>query len=116
MKRDNDYVRELLFEMEAHDDIFMLATLTMGASVEETKRYQHAKLLCDAGFFHEVNDGVYRMTNQGYDYLESVRSNVVWEKTKAGAAEIGGATLGIMRDLAVAYLKQEAKAKLGIDL
>ncbi len=88
----------------------------MGASPEETKRYQHAELLCDAGFFEAVNEGVYRMTNQGHDYLEAVRNNTIWEKTKVGASVIGGATLNIMKDLAVAYLKQEAKAKLGLDL
>lgn len=116
MKRDDDFIRQMLLELEASDDIFLLAPLTMGSTEEEVKRYQHAELLCDAGFFEARNDGVYRMTNQGYDYLEAIRSNAVWDQTKRGAAAIGGATLGIMKDLAVAYLKQEAKAKLGIDL
>jgi len=116
MKRDNDFIRELLFEMEAQDDLVMVAPLFMGASEEETKRHHHAQLLCDAGLFQKEGNGTYRMTNQGYDYLESIRSPKVWEKAKAGASAIGGATLGIMGELALAYLKQEARDTLGIDL
>lgn len=116
MKRDDDYIRQLLLELEESNSLYLVAPLAMRASAEELKRHQHAELLCDAGFFEAVNKGIYRMTNQGHDYLEAVRSNVVWEKTKKGVASVGGATLGIVKDLAVAYLKQEVKAKTGIDL
>lgn len=56
------------------------------------------------------------MTNQGYDYLGVIRSNSVWDKTKKGAAEIGGTSLGILRDIEVAYVKQAAAEELGIKL
>ena len=55
------------------------------------------------------------MTNQGHDYLEAIRSDTVWNKTKQGAAEVGGMTLGMMKDLAIAYFKQEVAGKLGIN-
>lgn len=118
MKRDNDFIRNLLFEMEEFDDIVMEIPWDISSNAEEKKRYHHAQLLCNAGFFQEIepDSGVYRMTSQGYDYLESIRSNNIWEKTKAATAEINGATLGIMGDLARAYLKQELKAKLNIDI
>lgn len=64
----------------------------------------------------EVNRGVFRMTNQGHDFLAAVRSDTIWSKTKAGAGMLGGVTLGIMRDIALEYLKQEAKKVIGIDL
>ena len=88
----------------------------MNPSAEVLKRHQHAELLCDAGFLLAVREGVYRMTNQGHDYLAVVRSDTIWKKTKSASAELGGVTLGIMKDMAVAYLKQEAKQKLGLDL
>lgn len=95
----------------------MIASLAIGADEAELKRHQHAQTLCDAGFFHEVTDGgVYWMTNQGYDYLECIRNDQIWEKTKGAAAQMGGATLGILREIAAAYLKQEARSKLGIEL
>ncbi|MEP6355829.1 MAG: DUF2513 domain-containing protein [Hyphomicrobiales bacterium] len=116
MKRDDEFIRELLFEFEASNDLYLIAHVSQSASDDDKKRYLHAELLCDAGFFEAVNKGLYRMTNQGYDYLEVIRDNSIWEKTKSGAELIGGATLGILKELAVAYAKDAAKTKLGIDL
>lgn len=116
MKRDDDYIRQMLMDMEASDDIHMVAALHINASPEGLKRHEHAELLCDAGLFQRVNKGVYRMTNQGHDYLAAIRSDTVWSKTKQGAAKVGGASLGMLKDIALAYVKQEAAQKLGIDL
>ncbi|WP_412050248.1 DUF2513 domain-containing protein [Hoeflea sp. Naph1] len=116
MKRDDDYIRQLLLESEASSEPYLMAVQHLSMTTEEQKRHQHAELLCDAGFFEAVNKGVYRITNQGHDYLAAVRSDTVWNKTKESAGQLGGVTLGIMRDLAVGYIKQEAKIKLGIDL
>ena len=48
-------------------------------------------------------------------WKRSERTNI-WNKTKDGAAEIGGATLVMMKDMAVAYLRKEAAERLGIPL
>jgi hypothetical protein len=117
VRRDNEYIRELLFEIEAEPSHLFLAPLTLGGSEEEAKKHYHAELLCDAGFLSQENEGgVYRMTSQGHDYLDAIRSDTVWKKTKDGATAIGGATLGMLGELAKAYLKQEAAEKLGITL
>jgi len=116
VKRDDDFIRSLVLEAEASKDIYLLAVMTLNPDPEDLKRHFHAELLCDAGFFEAVNDGVYRMTNQGHDYAQVIQSNEIWEKTKSGAATLGGTTLGMMRDLAVGYVKQQAAEKLGIAL
>ncbi len=116
MKRDDDYIRKLLLDMEASDDLYLHIYLPHNMAPDEEKMHQHAELLCDAGFFEAVKKGVYRMTNHGHDYLAVIRSDSAWGKTKKGAAKIGGASLGIMKDIAIAYVKQEASEKLGIDL
>lgn len=116
MQRDDDYIRNLLFEAEDSSEPYIMAVQHLSMSIEEKKRHQHAELLCDAGFFQAVNKGVYRITNQGHDYLAAIRTDTVWNKTKEAANQLGGVTLGIMKDLAVAYVKQEAKTKLGLDL
>ena len=116
MKRDDDYIRTLLFEMEASSTPFMLAPMHHSMSATELKRHQHAELLCDAGLLQASQSGVYRMTNQGHDFLEAIRSDDMWNKTKQGAAAVGGATLGILRDLALAYVRQRAETLLGVDL
>ncbi|WP_263626499.1 DUF2513 domain-containing protein [Xinfangfangia pollutisoli] len=56
------------------------------------------------------------MTAKGHDFLDAIRNDTVWNKAKSGAAAVGGMTLGMLKDLAVAYLKQETAAKLGISL
>jgi hypothetical protein len=53
---------------------------------------------------------------EGHDYLDAIRSETIWNKTREGASKLGGVTLGIIKDLAVAYIKQEAAYKLGITI
>lgn len=116
MKRDDDYIRELLFEAEASDQPYLLAVLAMSPSEADLKRHMHAIWLSDAGFFQEVNKGVFRITNQGHDYLAAIRDDGVWQKTKAAASTAGGVGLGVMKDIAVAYVRQELSDRLGIAL
>jgi len=116
MKRDDDLIRDLLFEAEASNQPYLLAVMTISPSEEELKRHMHANWLCDAGFFQEVNKGVFRITNQGHDYLAAIRDEGVWKKTKEAASSAGGVGLGIMKDIAVAYVKQELSSRLGLSL
>jgi hypothetical protein len=47
------------------------------------------------------------MTNQGYDYLELIRRDTIWEKVKETGTKLGtGMTTGIIRDLATKYIKK----------
>lgn len=116
MKRDDDYIRQLLLELEASPETSVLSALAIGSDEEEEKHHYHLQLLCDAGLMTEVQPGVFRMTNQGHDFIAAIRSDTIWSKTKAGAGELGGVTLSILKDIAISYLKQEAKRTLGIDL
>ena len=111
MKRDDDLIRELLFEAESSDD-----PLFGPFDDEDETGYAHAILLCDAGFFHEVHGGIFRLTNQGHDYLAAIRDDGIWQKTKEAASTAGGVGLGVMKDIAVAYAKQELSTQLGLSL
>lgn len=115
MKRDDDYIRELLLEAEESARANILATTYMNADEDTLKRFMHAKWLADAGLFLEEKKGVFRITNQGHDYLAAIRSDTVWNKTKESAQVVGGVTLGMMKEIAVGYARQEL-AKLGIPL
>lgn len=116
MKRDDDLIRDLLFEAEASDQPYLLAVMSMNPSEADLKRHMHAVWLSDAGFFQQVNDGVFRITNQGHDYLAAIRDDSVWKKTKEAASTAGGVGLGVMKDIAVAYVKQELSNRLGLPL
>jgi hypothetical protein len=38
------------------------------------------------------------------------------KRTKEGATKVGGWSFGLLKDLATAYIKSEAKGRLGLDL
>ncbi len=116
MKRDEDLLRQILLDAERSDESYVVISQTISQPIENRKFGHHVALLCDAGFMKPVSNTHFRMTNQGYDYLQAIRSETIWSKTKQSAADVGGMTLGMMKDLAVAYLKQEAADKLGIKL
>lgn len=116
MTRDDEYIRDLLMEIEADEDPHVYIFEAMSPSKEDLKRNYHIELLCDAGLMTFRAGSTYRLTNDGHDYIEAIKSNTVWKKTKDGAAQVGGATLGMMKDMAIAYLRQEAAEKLGIAL
>ena len=116
MKRDDDFIRQLLLECEQSDDIHLVARLLLNPSNDELKRYHHIRLLCDADYFAAVSEHVYRMTNQGYNYLEAIKNETVWAKTKEEVTKLGGATLDMIKDIAVTLLKRELAEKFGISL
>ncbi len=117
MKRDDELLRALLIEFESQEDWLILVTKALNVSSEERRKQYHINLLCDAGFMRQVSDSGYRLTNQGHDYLEAVRSESVWTRTKAAVAETGGsATLDIVKQLAVGFLKKSITEKTGIEL
>lgn len=116
MKRDDDLIRALLFEAEASDEAYLFELVTKDSTADEERRYMHAVWLSDAGFFQEANKGVFRITNQGHDYLAAIRDEGIWLKTKAAASTVGGVGLSVMKDIASAYVKQELSDRLGIIL
>jgi len=63
-----------------------------------------------------VGRDTFRLTSKGHDFLEAVRDDGIWQKTKDGVAAVGGATLGIVSEIAIAYVKQKVTEKLGIQL
>lgn len=115
MKRDDDLIRQLLLDFEAADDwLILVPGTTMSSSPDERKRRYHMMLLGDEGMLAPVGNSTMRMTAKGHDMVEAIRSDTIWKKAKEGAASVGGVTLGMLKDIAVAYLKKEAADRLGI--
>ncbi len=117
MKRDNDLIREMLLEFEAdHDWLLLVPGGVSGESDEDRKRRYHMFLLADDGMLLEVGNDAMRLTSRGHDFIEAIRSDSIWKKATDGGKTIGGATIGMLKDLAVAYLKQAAHERPGITL
>ena len=117
MKRNKDLLRDVLFEFEGEKDWLILLPETAGMGESEWTKVGHVRLLCDAGFVAQVGNGTYRLTNSGHDYLDAIRDDGIWEKTKAAVAETGGsAGLDLVKKVATAFVKKKIEDHTGLEL
>lgn len=90
MKRDMELIRKILFKIEElyrGESIYKL-------KIDDYEQWiikEHCKLMYQQGLIEYVNDDdidnspffyVGNLTNDGYDYLEKIRQDTVWNKTK----------------------------------
>ena len=117
MPRDDEYLRDLLFKVEKQSDYFLSIVRTLSDSSDTRKKWYHAQLLCDSGYLVQISKSRYRLTAKGHDFIESIRDEGIWNKTKAAIAETGGnATLEIIKNLACGFLKKKISTHTGIEL
>ena len=91
MKRDMDLVRLILLKIEEEYKSTALINLSIDGYDMDTVAY-HCKILHEAGFVSNYNasyagDELYifsvgALTWEGNDYLDLVRDNSLWKKTK----------------------------------
>ena len=126
MKRDMDLIRELMLKLETYpkdkDDVVPIDGNTPDIQLEGYTADQitlHLELLYEAGLINsngaEARDGIYfyRLSWDGYDFLDSVRSPDVWDKTKKVAAAAGGFTVDLLVATAKTYLEAKIKGLIG---
>lgn len=90
MKRDMEYVRELLLQIEEKYPIEDQSVVDDNYYIKTEKEKYHLQLLIEAGFINgEINfDGEEdyiqdcRLTWAGHEFLDNVRDNSIWEKIK----------------------------------
>ena len=116
MKRDDDYLRDLLSDLEGEKGWRVELRHTMARKDTDEKRAYHVMLLCDAGYMTNVIENTYRMTSSGHDYLDAIRDDTIWANIKVATASVGGVTLGLLKDLGVSYLKQKILIETGMQL
>lgn len=124
MKLDQDLVREILLAVEgSREDPLGWTELNLEGREPLDVSY-HVMLLHEAGFIVgqdlSSDDGLEwlpkRLTYQGHEFLDTVRDEEIWRRTKAGAEKVGGVGLGLLLEIGKAYGKQMFKEKLGIEL
>lgn len=131
MRRDMDFIRELLLKIEGGQTAFEtlddetaphLGEAPTGLSREDAQRLEgHLNLLEQANFIEISMRGggggiiVDRILWAGHDFLDAVREPKVWTETKTRAEKVGGWTVGILTDIAKGYIKAKA-AEHGIPL
>ena len=118
MKRDWELIREILLCVEeqdrTHDPKCVYAA-------RPNELLYHEKLLIEAELIEDLREtsnafgalpvpGVptARLTWQGHDFLDAIRDDAVWNRTKDQATKSGGAiTLAVLTQLASHYLKEK---------
>lgn len=126
MKRDMDLIRELLLEIEEFEGKPSSSMLT-GRRNEHDEYFvsEHLRLLLDAelinGVVHQALKGPFAVlgisiTWKGYDFLDSVRDPVVWQKTKEAAKATGGLSLDLLKALAKGLVRKKIEDHTGIEL
>lgn len=122
MKRDLELIRKLLLAAEAHEHGFLTDALRVDGWSEEQVGF-HVYLLGQAGFMNVVENTTIgdkspsalplNLTWAGYEFLEAAKDDTVWAKAKEKVLKPAG---GVALDVLVAWLKNEAKSRLGLPL
>lgn len=126
MKRDMDFVRELLLQIESADEPNLADLLPENANDSDRKKYQnHLEMLIeqaglvtgiDASSMSGPNWLDLKLTWNGHEFLDAVRDPEIWRKAKDGASAVGTETIDFLWQIAKAYAKHIAKEKLGLAL
>ena len=123
MKRDMDLIRELMLKLE----VFPSGVLRFRADSAEiqvdghtpAEVFYHLGLIKEARLIHSEGSGrmgsieFAGLTWAGHDFLDSVRSADVWDKTKKVAAAAGGFTVDLLVTTAKTYLEAKLKGLIG---
>ncbi len=119
MKRDLELIRNIMMYLEQN-----LEYEERIGDYEVWKEFQseensvekvcyHLKLIQEIRWINTVGlrgsktFDIIGITNDGHDFLDSLRDVKIWEKVKHKLAEIGGYTLSIVVDLGKDYLKKQ---------
>lgn len=119
MKRDMDLMRRILLRIEERSDI-PPRTLTLDDFMDMKKSsYEislHLDLLYEAGLIAVMDIAIVgdlkdftieRLTLAGYEYLDAIRNYKVWDRVKQAIDSVGGATLDVIKQVAVRELSKE---------
>ena len=132
MKRDMDFIRDLLLRIDDGETHFQLIDQSCAEAIgleidtritrEECARFQyHIYLLNDAGFIDSFTyaDGsvhVKAITWAGHDFLDSIRDDVIWLRTKEAAKAVGSFSIETLKGLAKGFLRKKTEELTGIKL
>ena len=120
MKRDMDLVRKILLDIEGGKHYFQTASLDdEGNFIDDEKvnlandlLLHHVNIMHGAGFVTiqaHTNAGILLegLTWAGHDFVDTIRDDTTWGKTKDGAKKVGGAGFGFIVELAKSIAKGE---------
>ena len=123
MKRDLDLYRAILLAVESASEDNWGSDLDPEEFPNHTTEVvrHHVALLEDAGYLevidHIVGNNIIdtgRITHSGYDFLDAVRDELVWKKTKNAAESVGSFSISVLKDVAIGLAKSSLSQHLGV--
>ena len=89
MKRDMDYLKDMLIQTEESEHGEIIAVETHGPSAEELKRLHHVELAYDLGLIAPKgrSNEIYRLTYAGHDFVDLSRDDTAWKKIKRAVSD-----------------------------
>lgn len=115
MRRDWDYLREMLSELEEADEYLFPLGLSCGLD-SDTKQDYHVALATDEGLLLKTQPGIYRMTAKGHDFLDHTRDKDVWEKSKAAVGHLKNHSLTMLMNVAEGFVRAKLREVTGLDI
>ena len=122
MKRDMDLCRAILFAIEEQYVDTVLYDLQIPEYTMEQVAY-HCKILKEAGLItdykalyasnHIVDFGVGSLTWEGHDFLDKIREDTIWNKTKGLIKDKAlPMTLDVIKEIATAVISEMLKGAM----
>ncbi len=107
MKRDNDYMIDLLKDFEKSDMDIVPYPRTFES---DPKLHHHLKLLCDEEFIEKIGKHGFRITKWGHDFLDNIDKGRLENIKDTLKEEYGSTPLEIISSLGLKIIK----SKLGL--
>lgn len=125
MKLDIDCVRDVLLEFETldvschtvHDFPNSVAKHGLTsidytlAKLKEANYISADIRLLPSGYYECY--GIFDITFDGHQFLEKIRDNTVWSKTKATASRVGSKAFDVITQIATTVIKELIVSQLG---
>lgn len=111
MKLDYDLIRNLLLEIEnvTDGDIYYTPKFFYEKfpNIDQKVVWYHLKYLSDINFVQcNRNYDIYDISPSGRDYLNSIRDEKIWNKTRTISHSLGQVALSIVSDVATSLIKR----------
>ena len=122
MKRDMELCRKILFTIEERYVSTAIYGLKIDGYTTEEVAY-HCKLLHEAGLIKDckiiyasnriVSFGVSSLTWEGHDFLDKIREETIWNKTKGLIKDKAlPMTLDVIKEIATAVISETLKGAM----
>jgi Hypothetical protein (DUF2513) len=117
MKRDMDFVREILLQIESRPDLDGIHWIELDESdfpghTNEEIAY-HIQLLVEAGLvegtsptYESPSVPISRLTWPGHEFLDNIKDKGVWESVKKRIDKLPGVALAVVVEIAKEEIKR----------